>query len=412
MAYRDPLDLSDALHPLEGVDPAQPPALLGATADSPDATSGTPPMIIRRLSLAAWHAYVSAYAFPWRTPSRVVLHHTWSPTAAQWRGEGSMRAMQRYYAGLGWSSCPHLYVAPDGIWLAAPMSRIGIHAGRGNGSVAEGWYSIGIEMVGDFDHARPSGAVWDGTKAVLAGLRSRIGRPLASILSFHRDYSSKSCPGHAVTRDWVLSQLPEPALQTIASSAQSPILGPASGTAESAIVYLSARASQYEPGGVAEIVTAYRREGGPAGVDWFVALAQLAHETGNLTSWWCARPRRNPAGLGVTGEAMIADARPGLDWAGPDAAGHYRRGLSFARWDPDAVRAHLGRLLAYALPAGAGTLAQRALIDEALGLRPLPAKLRGAARTWGDLDGRWAVPGVGYGERVTARANAMRLGGA
>ena len=34
----------------------------------------------------------------------------------------------------------------------------------------------------------------------------------------------------------------------------------------------------------------------------------MAHETGSLTSWWAARPRRNPAGIGVAaGQAAIAD---------------------------------------------------------------------------------------------------------
>jgi hypothetical protein len=108
---------------------------------------------MRRLSLDGWASYIAAYQFPWRLPSRIVLHHTWKPTEASWAGYATMRAMQRYYAGLGWTSAPHIYAAPDGIWLATPLGRIGIHAGTGNGSVAQGWYSIGLEMVGDFDQA-------------------------------------------------------------------------------------------------------------------------------------------------------------------------------------------------------------------------------------------------------------------
>ncbi len=37
------------------------------------------------------------------------------------------------------------------------------------------------------------------------------------------------------------------------------------------------------------------------GVDPLVAIAQMIHETGNLCSFWSARPQRNPAGIGVTG---------------------------------------------------------------------------------------------------------------
>jgi hypothetical protein len=409
-AAPDPLDLLDALHPAEGATPEQPPEPLGASPDA-DGTEGTPPFVMRRLSLDDWAAYVAGYVFAWRLPSRLVLHHTWKPTAATWAGYATMRGMQRYYAGLGWTSAPHIYCAPDGIWLATPLSRIGIHAGAGNGSLAQGWYSIGIEMVGDFDEQRPDGATWQHTRAVLSGLQARIGRPLASILSFHNQYSSKSCPGRAVTREWVLSQV-TPANPAMLSTPASPLLGPPSGTAESAIVYLAHRATQYEPGDVAAIVSAYQREGRAAGVDWFLALAQLAHETGGLTSWWCARPRRNPAGIGVTGETWRGDSPPlGMAWAGPDTAGVWRRGLSFARWDPDAVRAHLGRLLAYALPVGEGTPVQQALVAQALALRPLPASYRGVAPTLAGLDGRWASPGVGYAARVAAVANRMRQGG-
>lgn len=407
----DPLDLADALHPDEGATPLQPPEPLGATAAG-EATAGTPPFVLRRLSIPEWDAYIAAYVFAWRPPRWIVLHHTWRPTAATWRGEASMRAMQRYYAGLGWTSAPHLYVAPDGIWLATPLSRIGIHAGAQNGSVAQGWYSIGLEMVGDFDREPPSGPVWAGARAVLRGIARRVGRDPAAMLTFHRDSSSKSCPGWAVTREWVLAELAAAAAPPQAPPLTTPdslLLGPPSGPAAAAIVYLSARATQYDPGAIATIVDAYRREGEAHGLDWFLALAQLAHETGCLTSWWCARPQRNPAGLGVTGETRPGQLpQPGPDWAHDGRV--WRRGLSFACWDPDAVRAHLGRLLAYALPTGRGTPAQQALLAEALALRPLPASYRGVARTLRGLQGTWAVPGATYARRIADHANRMRGG--
>lgn len=171
-----------------------------------DRPTGTPPMIGRCLSIEEWRAYVAGYQFGSLRPTKVVLHHTWRPTIAQWRGLATMRGMQRYYAGKGWTSAPHIYVGPDGIWLFTPMKDIGIHAGAGNGSLRAGWYSIGVEMVGDYDRERPSGAIWDATKAVLGGLAARLGRDIATLLAFHRDYSPKSCPGWAVTKRWVLEE--------------------------------------------------------------------------------------------------------------------------------------------------------------------------------------------------------------
>lgn len=177
-------------------------------ADFP--TTGWPPFINRVLSIPEWIGYVAAYNFGSIPPTRVVLHHTWSPRVEQWLGLRSMQGIQRYYNGLGWSAGPHIFVAPDGIWLATPMRDIGIHAGYGNSGHANGqlWYSIGVEMVGDYDHSRPSGAVWEGTKAVLGGLAERLGIAPRQLVSFHRDYTNqKSCPGWSVTKDWVFGEI-------------------------------------------------------------------------------------------------------------------------------------------------------------------------------------------------------------
>ena len=106
------------------------------------------------------------------------------------------------------------------------------------------------------------------------------------------------------------------------------------------------------------------------GVDPLVAIAQMDHETAHLSSYWSQTPRRNPAGIGVTGE-------PGA-------------GESFPSWY-DSVDAHVGRLLAYALPKGAGTARQKRLIAVALSWRTLPDRYRGVAPTIYGLQGRWAT---------------------
>ena len=145
----------------------------------------------------------------------------------------------------------------------------------------------------------------------------------------------------------------------------SPLLGPASAPAARAEHYLQARPhGGYSDGDVTRIVGLYYTTATAVGLDPLLAVAQMTEETAHLTSFWSQRPRRNFAGIGVTGQ-------PGA-------------GLSF----PDlktAVRAHTGRLLAYALPSGTGSPAQHQLIDEALAARPLPPHLRGAATTLGGL---------------------------
>ncbi|HEU5089787.1 MAG TPA: peptidoglycan recognition family protein, partial [Roseiflexaceae bacterium] len=173
-----------------------------------DTPTGMPPMIGKRLSIAEWIEYARSYQWGTLKPSRLVLHHTYIPNEQQWRGLSSMRGMQRFYAGKGWTAAPHMYCGPDGIWLFTPMREVGIHAGTGNGSIKQGWYSIGCEMVGYFDKVKPQGAVWENARAVMGILSSVLDIPPRKLISFHRDYTNtKTCPGSAVTKEWVFSEV-------------------------------------------------------------------------------------------------------------------------------------------------------------------------------------------------------------
>jgi len=207
-------------------------------------------------------------------------------------------------------------------------------------------------------------------------------------------------------------QIYMPLLRASALLVGAPLLGSASGSAEQAIAWLSARAIYSND--ITRIVNDYQRIGELVGLDWFLAIAQMAHETGSLTSWWSQPPRRNLAGIGVTGawRAGLPDGSsgpaPGPAWAWNDQLSRWLEGVSFPTWGSDAVPAHLGRLLAYALPADMGDLTQQTLIAQALGYRSLPASYRGSAPTIVGLNGRWAVPGTEYGQRIMALAEAMR----
>ena len=194
-----------------------------------------------------------------------------------------------------------------------------------------------------------------------------------------------------------------------------PIVGPASGSSAAAERWLRVRCSYgYTPFDVMAIVARYRALGEWAQIDWFLALAQMAHETGSLTSWWAQRPRRNPAGIGVTGNSVSREMAASYPERYPDrtwtwgADGRRHEGASFLTWHDHAIPAHLGRLLAYARTDATASAEQRQLISEAMAVRPLPADYRGVAPMISGLDGRWAVPGVGYGARIVALAGRMR----
>ena len=180
-----------------------------------------------------------------------------------------------------------------------------------------------------------------------------------------------------------------------------PILGLPSGTVEEAVRVLAPRAvnNGYSYDDVRAIVQAYEQVGSSVGVDWFLAIAQMAHETGYLTSYWSARPQNNPAGLGVEGQSSSTNPnQPG--WVFNTQRNMWEKGLSFPTWRDDAVPAHIGRLLAYALRDDQATPAQKAMITKALAYRALPSNLRGIAPTVVGLNGRWAYPGTTYGQRI------------
>jgi hypothetical protein len=171
---------------------------------------------------------------------------------------------------------------------------------------------------------------------------------------------------------------------------ESPLLAPPSAPTEQATRYLLARPhGEYSDSDVRAIVGDYYHTAAQVGLDPLLAVAQMALETGHLTSFWSQRPRRNLAGIGVTGE-------PGV-------------GLSF----PDlktAVRAHAGRLLAYALPGGTGSQAQKQLVAEALAFRPLPEQFLGVAPSLKGLAGTYAAD-PRYAVKVARIANEIHPGG-
>lgn len=143
------------------------------------------------------HAY--AHTAPWARG--VTMHHTVSPTAAQWRGAASVLAMARYYRDTNkWDRGPHLFTVagcPDashaGIWQMTPLNLRGIHAAAFN---TNHW---GIEVCGLYD-----AAPWPADAAALAlgaaaALADWGGLPSASV-NGHRDDpgTTKTCPGRAV----------------------------------------------------------------------------------------------------------------------------------------------------------------------------------------------------------------------
>lgn len=163
-------------------------------------------MDVRRWpTVAALRAHLARYAYrqtaPWARG--VVIHHTYKPTAAEWRGVESMAALARYYRGFGWPAGPHLFICGDapreqdrGIWQLTPLNLPGVHARDAN---AAHW---GLEHVGDFT-SRP---MPPDTAALGAGAAAALldwaGLPASTMaVTPHARWGKPTCPGGAVDMD-------------------------------------------------------------------------------------------------------------------------------------------------------------------------------------------------------------------
>ena len=155
-------------------------------------------IVNKNLSLSEFEDYVKSFNFSPLNPNKLVIHHTWKPTIDQWQGQRSIYGLKSYYENTKkWPAGPHLFIAEDGIWLFSPMNQVGIHAGDGNHK------SIGIEVVGDYDNKVWEGKTKENVLGAIKALQSRVG----DTIMFHRDYSSKSCPGNAITKEWLFEML-------------------------------------------------------------------------------------------------------------------------------------------------------------------------------------------------------------
>lgn len=294
------------------------------------------------------------------------------------------------------------------------------------------WVTISIELEGkpaqeDF----PTSAQLSAATRLAAWLCQRYGlTPTLETILPHRAFSTRErphCPGPRLDLPQLVAAIhqelaglqpdhPEPQPgHPEPLNGERPLLAPPSATAAQAQAYLVGRGSVYTPHDLGVIVDHYWKHATRGGLDPALALAQCVLETSQqqpdgrwwvLSSWWAQRPRRNPAGLGVTGETQSDPPANPQGWERDEEKGVFRRGLAFTNWEI-AVQAHVGRLLAYALTDEQATPIQREMITVALAFRPLPANLRGVAPRLNGLNGRWAVPGHDYGDHIARLANEI-----
>jgi hypothetical protein len=189
--------------------------------------------------------YVAGLRWKLWKPQFLTLHNTAEPNLAQWThfGLGKTDGFKRilnlnhYYKVVeGWHSGPHLFIAPDLIWVACDLTANGVHASCYNS------VSIGVEMVGDY--ARESFDSGDGAQvrdnavAALAILHKAL-KIDPRTLHFHKEClkDHHDCPGKNVVKADVIARVqawraaapvaapepaPKPAAKPVADAAAKP----------------------------------------------------------------------------------------------------------------------------------------------------------------------------------------------
>lgn len=122
----------------------------------------------------------------------IIVHHTETPTAAQFRGIETVAAVRHFHTReRGWSETGyHVMIGPGGeIFLCRPMTQEGAHC-KGHNT-----HSIGVAYIANFDEEDP--AEYAGLavgQRVVKALLERFGLGVEAI-RFHREFAHKTCPG-------------------------------------------------------------------------------------------------------------------------------------------------------------------------------------------------------------------------
>ncbi|MGI6225677.1 MAG: peptidoglycan recognition family protein [Peptococcales bacterium] len=152
--------------------------------------------------------FLFSFAFT-RKISAIHIHHTYKPTKTDYVGEKTIYGMWEYHTKTnGWSDIgQHFSVAPDGtIWDGRDLNRDPASIENYNKG------AISIEIIGNFDVEILKGPQ---KKAVIELVKTllKVCDLGKEAIIFHREYSTKTCPGRNIQKDEFLSWLDEESVQ-------------------------------------------------------------------------------------------------------------------------------------------------------------------------------------------------------
>lgn len=159
----------------------------------------------KKFALKSFEKYVEQLPWRWwnRRIDKLVFHHTSSPVEI-WQGSASMLHYWNLYRSRGWDAGPHIFIAPDGIWLFTDMRHQGRHAGPvGNRG------SIGIEVVGRYHDGPPTDEkLLKAIRAVTKALVKKFNLTPSAIRT-HAEFDPNSFCSKTMNSDWLISNMIE-----------------------------------------------------------------------------------------------------------------------------------------------------------------------------------------------------------
>jgi hypothetical protein len=183
----------------------------------------------QHLDIYSFVDYLNSKNFGKLQPSSIVIHQYNSINENDWKGQESYMEIKKYYETKGNIAGPHIIIANDGIWLFTDMYNVGCHSDFGDafyknqkGQIYKGYevpnsydnlfdfklisYSIGILVVGNYENQKWQGNTKINALYAISCLQKRL-NIFNNKIFFHREFIPKTCPGIAITKDWLFYEL-------------------------------------------------------------------------------------------------------------------------------------------------------------------------------------------------------------
>ncbi len=151
------------------------------------------------VSRSQWGARPAKKGYSTHRPNRITIHHTWRPTATNFRGASTVRSIQNYHMDSnGWSDIGYHFLIgtyPSSgetiIYQGRPETVIGAHTGGANTN------NVGVNIIGDYTTERLHANSYKNLIHVLAWLCDRYSISPNQIYG-HKDFSATACPGQNI----------------------------------------------------------------------------------------------------------------------------------------------------------------------------------------------------------------------